>query len=105
MVETMQNGERLSATNGHKSTKEDISANNVKLYSLLQTTNIEISYEVFCLLLNLLRSGCTPEAVYVFLRQIANHSKIIKQLKTLKKNQLKNNLNADNKTATKPLNT
>ncbi|CAG2179090.1 unnamed protein product, partial [Oppiella nova] len=90
MVETKTNGTQMSATNasngGVKASKDDISSINDKLYLLLQTTNIEISYEVFCLLLNLLRSGCTPEAVYVFLRQIANHSKILKQLKALKKN-------------------
>jgi len=83
----------------YKANNDDLMAVNMKLYLLLQTTNIEISFDVFCILLNLLRNGVTPEAIYVFLKQVSMHSKILKKFKKLAKSH-KNicNNNTDTKT-------
>jgi hypothetical protein len=65
---------------------------NKDLYQLLQTTNVDMDYQVFCILADLMRNGVSPEAIFFFLTKAKRHSKLgrkIENLKRHKKGQLK----------------
>lgn len=87
---------------------EDLASINHQLYKLLQSTNIDIDYQIFryliyelndcpliiiiCIIfftysvvLNLLRAGVCPEALFVFFSNIYPYTRIGRKLENIKK--------------------
>ncbi|XP_015787738.2 uncharacterized protein LOC107364820 isoform X1 [Tetranychus urticae] len=67
--------------------KEDKDLINQQLYQLVQTANIDMDYRVFCVVVDLLRAGICPEALFVFFSNIYPHTRVGRKLATAKKNR------------------
>ncbi|XP_074602008.1 uncharacterized protein LOC141855757 [Brevipalpus obovatus] len=74
------NDEATSMRLNERENKETI---NSQLYQLVVSANIEMDYELFCVILDLLRAGVCPEAIFVFLSNFHRSTKYFKRFLAL----------------------